>query len=176
MIQELAMPPVPAAAPLSGETAYLCLGANVGDRAATLAQALEMLEAAGVRVMACSALYETPPWGPIPQGPYLNQVVEVASPLPAHDLLDLALSVERTLGRDRAREVRYGPRRIDIDILLFGSHACDDDVLQIPHPRLLERAFVLVPLVEIAPDLVVDGTRAADALRKVDTSGILRIA
>lgn len=159
------------AAPL-GSHAFLCLGGNIGKRAATLRQALELLELAGVRIKARSSLYETPPWGPIAQDSYLNQVVEVETSLSPRSLLELALRVERTLGRDRAREVRYGPRLIDIDILLFDSHDFRHADLQLPHPRILERAFVLVPLTEIAPDITIAGIRAADALARLDASKI----
>ncbi|MDQ0503937.1 2-amino-4-hydroxy-6-hydroxymethyldihydropteridine diphosphokinase [Xanthobacter agilis] len=160
---------------MSVETAYLCLGSNVGDREGTLGLARGVLARAGLTLRARSALYETPPWGPIPQGPYLNQVVEVESPVGAHSLLFLGLLVERMLGRDRSREVRFGPRRIDIDILLYGHQKVAEPDLEIPHPRLLERAFALVPLVEIAPGIVIDGVRAADALAKLDSGGILAV-
>nr|WP_238121290.1 MULTISPECIES: 2-amino-4-hydroxy-6-hydroxymethyldihydropteridine diphosphokinase [unclassified Xanthobacter] len=157
-------------------TAYLCLGSNVGDRTATLALALGVLARAGLTIRARSSLYETPPWGPIPQGPYLNQVVEVESPVPARSLLFLSLLVERMLGRDRSREVRFGPRRIDIDILLFGAAQVAEPDLEIPHPRLLERAFALVPLVEIAPAITIGGQSAAAALAGLDRSGIRAVA
>ncbi|MFH3478470.1 2-amino-4-hydroxy-6-hydroxymethyldihydropteridine diphosphokinase [Xanthobacter variabilis] len=158
------------------ETAYLCLGSNVGDRAGTLGLAIGVLARAGLSIRARSSLYETPPWGPIPQGPYLNQVVEVESPVNARSLLFLGLLVELMLGRNRAREVRFGPRRIDIDILLFGQQAIAEPDLEIPHPRMLERAFALVPLVEIAPELVIQGTRAADALARLDATDIRAVA
>jgi len=138
--------------------------------------ALLALEAEGLVVEARSALYETPPWGPITQGPYLNQVVAVACPFGPQRLLEIALRVERQLGRDRSREVRFGPRRIDIDILLFGAVEIDEPGLVLPHPRLLGRAFALVPLVEIAPDIIVSGMRAADALAGLDGSGIRKLA
>lgn len=155
--------------------AYLCLGANVGAREQTLKQALELLELAGVEIRSRSSLYETPPWGPIAQGPYLNQVVAVCTTLSPHTLLALALRIERTLGRDRAKEMRYGPRHIDIDILLYDDvHSTDAD-LELPHPRILERAFVLVPLVEIAPQIIIQGRRADEALAGLDRSGIVRI-
>ncbi|WP_234049969.1 MULTISPECIES: 2-amino-4-hydroxy-6-hydroxymethyldihydropteridine diphosphokinase [unclassified Xanthobacter] len=158
------------------ETAYLCLGSNVGDRAGTLGLAIGVLARAGLTIRARSSLYETPPWGPIPQGPYLNQVVEVESPVNARSLLFLGLLVELMLGRNRAREVRFGPRRIDIDILLFGQQAIAEPDLEIPHPRMLERAFALVPLVEIAPELIIQGTRAADALARLDATDIRAVA
>ncbi|MFG1182233.1 2-amino-4-hydroxy-6-hydroxymethyldihydropteridine diphosphokinase [Xanthobacter versatilis] len=161
---------------MTSRTAYLCLGSNVGDRAATMGLALGVLARAGLTIGARSSLYETPPWGPIPQGPYLNQVVEIQSPVPPRSLLLLALSVERMLGRDRPHEVRFGPRRIDIDILLFANETIAEPDLEIPHPRLLERAFALVPLTEIAPDIVISGVRAADALAALDKSGIVKVA
>lgn len=154
--------------------AYLCLGSNVGDRAQTMAQALATLCRAGLTLRRSSSYYETPPWGPVPQGPYLNQVVEVDSPIGPKSLLALGLEVERMLGRDRPNEVRFGPRRIDIDILLFGDETVREEDLEIPHPRLMERAFALVPLTEIAPDIVVGGVRASEALAKLDQSGITR--
>ncbi|MFG1480967.1 2-amino-4-hydroxy-6-hydroxymethyldihydropteridine diphosphokinase [Xanthobacter sp. V4C-4] len=160
---------------MSIQTAYLCLGSNVGDRAATLALALGVLARAGLTIRARSQLYETPPWGPVPQGPYLNQVVEVDSPVDARSLLFLGLLVERMLGRDRSREVRFGPRRIDIDILLFGTDKIDQPDLEIPHPRLMERAFALVPLLEIAPDIRIDGVQAARALAGLDTGDIVAV-
>ncbi|MFG1359268.1 2-amino-4-hydroxy-6-hydroxymethyldihydropteridine diphosphokinase [Xanthobacter pseudotagetidis] len=164
---------MPAEAP--ARRAYLCLGSNVGDRAEALGGARARLDAAGVKIRAASSLYETPPWGPVPQGPYLNQVVEVASPMGPHALLDLALGIERQLGRDRSREVRYGPRRIDIDILWFEGETVAEEDLEIPHPRLMERAFVLVPLTEIAPDFAAFGVTAKAALAGLDVSGISRI-
>lgn len=160
---------------MSSTTAYLCLGSNVGARAQTLQLALAVLARAGLTIRARSSLYETPPWGPIPQGPYLNQVVEVESPVGPRPLLFLALLVERMLGRDRPHEVRFGPRRIDIDILLFGDAAVAQADLEIPHPRLLERAFALVPLTEIAPDIQVSGISAAQALARLDRAGIVRV-
>ncbi len=158
----------------SSALTYLCLGANVGERSKTLQQALELLELAGIVIATRSSLYETPPWGPIVQGPYLNQVVAAHTTLSAPALLSLALRVERTLGRDRARELRYGPRRIDIDILLFEGVESTDPDLELPHPRILERAFVLVPLLEIAPDITIQGRRADAALAALDQSAIVK--
>lgn len=154
--------------------AYLCLGANLGDRARTMATAVAALDAAGVTVVARSALYETPPWGPIPQPPYLNQVVAVRSPLAPLGLLELALAIERRLGRARAREERFGPRPIDIDILLFEGVEMDAPGLTLPHPRLVERAFALVPLVEIAPQVRIDGMTARDALARLSAGDVRR--
>lgn len=156
-------------------TAYLCLGANLGIPREALALAARMLEEAGLVVTGRSSLYRTPPWGPIPQPDYLNQVLEVQSPVPARALLALALAVERRLGRNREKEERFGPRLIDIDILLFGNETIADADLILPHPRLLERAFALIPLVEIAPNLLISGIKATDALERLDRSGIARV-
>lgn len=156
--------------------AFLCLGANLGDRARTMAAAVSALEAAGVTLVARSALYETPPWGPILQPPYLNQVVAARSPLAPLDLLDLALAIERRLGRERTREERFGPRPIDIDILLFEGVEMDAPGLTLPHPRLPERAFALVPLVEIAPLVRIGGMTAREALARLPAGEVRRFA
>ena len=153
-------------------TAYLCLGGNVGDVRSTLDRAATLLEAGGQTVLARSAIYRTPPWGPVAQPAYLNQVIAMDSPGSPRDLLALALEAERQLGRDRSREERFGPRRIDIDILAFGDAQVDEADLQLPHPRLLQRAFALVPLLDVAPDIVIAGVRARDALAGLDRSGI----
>ena len=155
--------------------AYLCLGGNVGVVADTLSLALAQLDAAGVHVGARSSLYRTPPWGPVPQPDYVNQVVEVLTDLPPPDLLRVALEVERGLGRDRSREERFGPRRIDIDLLLYADTAWADADLILPHPRLAGRAFALVPLLEIAPGANIGTLSARDALAALDTSGITRL-
>lgn len=156
-------------------TAYLCLGGNVGDVALTLADAAHRLEVAGLVIRARSPLYRTPPWGPVPQPPYLNQVLAVTGAPSPRALLTLALEVERQLGRDRAREERFGPRTADIDILAYGDEIVHEPDLDLPHPRLLERAFALVPLLDIAPDIIISGTRARDALARLDRSGIERV-
>lgn len=155
--------------------AYLCLGGNVGAPEVTLAQAVERLALAGVRMGARSSLYRTPPWGPVPQPHYVNQVIEVFTAEAPRALLAIAMDVERQLGRDRAREERFGPRRIDIDILLYGETAWSDADLVLPHPRLAERAFALVPLLEIAPDVMIGTRPARDALAGLDVGGIERL-
>ena len=154
--------------------AYLGLGSNLGDRESMLRAAIAALEATpGVRVTAISSLYETPPWGPVPQGPYLNACVGIATSLSARKVLELSLAIERDHGRERA--VRWGPRTLDIDVLLYGEEAIDEEGLIVPHPRMTERAFVLVPLAEIAPDLVVSGEAISRYLDTLDTSEITRI-
>jgi 2-amino-4-hydroxy-6-hydroxymethyldihydropteridine diphosphokinase len=154
--------------------AYLALGSNLGERAEHLARGVEALAEHAIVLVARSAIYETEPWGLVAQGRYLNQVVRATTHLPPHALLRAALTIERAEGRDRRNEVRFGPRTLDIDILAYDDLTIAEADLEIPHPRLLERAFVLVPLAEIAPDLVVNGVRVCDALLRADRSGIVR--
>lgn len=149
--------------------AFLGLGGNLGDRAATLAAAIDDLRAAaGVRVARISSLYETPPWGPVPQGPYLNACVAIETTLAARALLDLCLAIEKRHGRERL--VRWGPRTLDIDLLLYGAAQIDEPGLIVPHPRMAGRAFVLVPLAEIAPDLTIGGTAIATLLDRLPST------
>lgn len=151
--------------------AFLGLGSNLGDREALLRAAVAELDAAdGVRIVAKSSLYETPPWGPVPQGPYLNLCVGIETALSASELLELCLAIERVHGRERL--VRWGPRTLDIDLLVYGEARIDEPKLVVPHPRMLERAFVLVPLAEIAGDRVVKGRRIRQWAEDVDTSEI----
>lgn len=159
------------------ERAFLALGGNVGDVRATFDRAIAMLcDGAAVRLMARSSDYRTPPWGITDQPAFLNAVIEVATSLSPHDLLSRALDCERALGRDRAGEQRWGQRKIDIDILAYDAIALHDTDLTLPHRYLLERAFVLVPLAEIAPNLVINGVRVGDALAGIDSGGIEKVA
>jgi len=153
---------------------FVALGSNLGDRERSLSRARDALSHEIVAIEAASSIYETEPWGPVAQGRYLNQVVGGETALSPHGLLAKLLEIERSLGRDRAREERYGPRVIDLDILLYGDRAVHEPDLEIPHPRLLERAFVLVPLLEIAPDVAVNGVPVANALSRLDRSGVVR--
>jgi 2-amino-4-hydroxy-6-hydroxymethyldihydropteridine diphosphokinase len=137
--------------------AYVGLGANLGEREATIRRAVELLSAEpGIDVVAVSALRETEPWGPVEQPRYLNGVVELETDLPPHELLAVLLRVERALGRVRPGE-RFGPRTIDLDLLVYGDVVRNEPGLTLPHPRLQERHFVLGPLAELAPGLVVPG-------------------
>lgn len=160
----------------SAETrAWLGLGGNLGDPRAAMATALQALDASDrVRVVAVSSLYSTPPWGKTDQPDFLNAVAEVATTLDARGLLDLCLATERTLKRVRAE--RWGPRLIDMDVLVFGEERVDEDGLVVPHPRMAERAFVMVPLAEIAPDLDIGGKPAAAIAAGLDRAGIEPIA
>ncbi len=157
------------------ETAYLSLGGNLGDPAASMGAALRMLDAdPQTTVVSVSSLYRTPPWGKTDQPDFLNAAAEVSTGLSPRGLLDLCLEAERKL--KRVREERWGPRLIDIDILVFGDRSVHESGLDVPHPRMLERAFVLVPFAEIAPDFSVDGKRLSDHLTATDTAGIERLA
>jgi 2-amino-4-hydroxy-6-hydroxymethyldihydropteridine diphosphokinase len=159
---------------LSDERVFLGLGGNLGDPAAAMAAALRMLdEDAGVNVVEVSSLYRTPPWGKTDQPDFINAAAEIRTRHPPRALLALCLDAERALKRER-RE-RWGPRVIDIDILLFGDRAVHEAGLDIPHPRMLERAFVLVPLAEIAPDLVIGGKTVSGHLAAIDRSGVVKL-
>jgi 2-amino-4-hydroxy-6-hydroxymethyldihydropteridine diphosphokinase len=157
--------------------AFIALGGNVGDVRATFEQAIALLCKDGaVRLVARSADYRTPPWGVIEQPDFINAVVAVSTALTPHALLARMQACERAFGRDRAHERRWGPRPIDLDLLAYDDVALHDPDLTLPHPHLFERAFVLVPLAEIAADRVIAGTRVADALNRLDAGGIEKLA
>ena len=156
--------------------ALVGLGGNIGEVRATLDRAVAALcDESDVRLVAQSSDYATPPWGVVDQPPFVNRCITIETKLTPRALLDRALAVERTLGRDRARERRWGPRPVDIDLLAYGDVAIAEPDLTLPHPRLFERAFVLVPLAEIVPDRVIAGVRVRDALARVDTRGIEKL-
>ena len=135
--------------------AYLGLGSNLGDRHRSIRQALDALAMhTGVDVRLVSSLVETQPVSPIPQGAYINAAAEIATTLEPLELLNACLDIERSLGRDRCGAARWGPRTIDMDVLLFDHLVVELPGLTIPHPRLHERGFVLDPLAEIAPEYV----------------------
>ncbi len=144
-------------------TCYLGLGTNLGDRRANLTKALQHLgQVPTVEIVKTSSIYETAPVGPQGQPDFLNQVVQAEVTCSARRLLELVQGIEQDMGR--VRRWRWGERIIDIDILLYGDETIDEPDLQIPHPQMLARQFVLVPLAEIAPDLILpDGGRATDA-------------
>jgi 2-amino-4-hydroxy-6-hydroxymethyldihydropteridine diphosphokinase len=141
---------------------YLALGANLGDRLANLRRAVGLLEERGARLLRSSRVYETEPVGP-PQPDYLNAVIEVETDLSPRGLLIACLAVEQAMGRVRGE--RWGPRVIDVDILTFGDVEVDEPDLQIPHPRMHERGFVMIPLLELDADPMLPGGRAASGLR-----------
>lgn len=156
--------------------ALIALGGNIGDVRATLDRAVDLLcDGREARLIARSSDYRTPPWGLENQPRFINSCLVVDTTLTPHALLDLARRIERTLGRDRAKEQRWGPRTVDIDLIAYDDAVIDDPDLQLPHPRVLERAFVLVPLAEIAPERSIGGIMVRDALARLDASGIERL-
>jgi 2-amino-4-hydroxy-6-hydroxymethyldihydropteridine diphosphokinase len=156
--------------------AFVGLGGNVGDVRLSFERAIALLcDGAAVRLVARSSDYRTSPWGVTDQPPFLNAAIAVATQLSPHDLFARALDAERKLGRDRAHELRWGPRTIDLDLLAYDDLVLHDERLTLPHPRLFERAFVLLPLAEIAPDRVIAGIRVGDALARVETAGIEKL-
>ena len=150
------------------------LGSNLGDKARTVTRALALIEAAGIaRDLRGSSLWRTPPWGPVAQDHYVNACATGTTDLAPLDLLRRVKALEVAMGRTET--VRWGPRVIDIDILALGDVALDVPGLTLPHREMLNRAFVLLPLAEVAPDLEVRGMRVADAARRVDASGLERL-
>ena len=144
--------------------AALGLGSNLGNTRENIARAVRLLDqSAGITVVACSCQYRTPPWGPVPQDDYRNICLTLETDLSPRALLGQCLAIERQLGR--VRDIRWGPRIIDIDILIYEDEHIEEDNLTVPHPRMGERAFVLVPLAEIWPDAPIgDGRTVAEAL------------
>ena len=156
--------------------ALIGLGANLGDARATIGRAVDIFcDGAQVRLLTRSSDYCTPPWGDTDQPPFINAAIAVATALTPRALLDRALATEKRLGRDRHTQRRWGPRAIDIDLLAYDDLILDEPGLVLPHPRLLERAFVLIPLAEIRPDWIIGGTRIGDAARAADATGIVRL-
>ena len=147
-----------------GTIAYLGLGSNLDDRLANLQRAVELLAAQpGLKVVRSSRVYETDPVGGPPQSDYLNAVVEVDTGLSPHELLDACMEIERHLGR--VRDERWDPRTIDVDVLTYDEEEIDDPDLTVPHPRMHERGFVLIPLTELGADPALPGGRRLSSLR-----------
>jgi 2-amino-4-hydroxy-6-hydroxymethyldihydropteridine diphosphokinase len=154
----------------------LALGGNVGDVRATFDRVVALLcDGGNVRLLARSMDYRTPPWGVTDQPAFVNGGLRIDTSLTPRALLERAQAVETALGRDRGKEQRWGPRTIDIDLIAYGDVRCEEPDLALPHPRALERAFVLVPLAEIAPDWVIYGMTVATALGRLDTGGIEKL-
>jgi 2-amino-4-hydroxy-6-hydroxymethyldihydropteridine diphosphokinase len=152
--------------------AYVALGSNLGDSRRYLSEAIEaMARLPSTRVTARSRLYLTPPWGMLEQPPFLNAAVQLDTGLSADDLLDALLAIERAAGRIRDGE-RWGPRTLDLDLLHMDGVRRDGERLTLPHPRIAERAFVLLPLADLAPELDLPGQGKVGALlAALDRSG-----
>ena len=157
--------------------ACIGLGANLGDAAQTLRDAFQALAALPQTTLrARSQLYSTPAWGNLDQPAFVNAAAVLETRLPAPDLLAALLEIERRFGRVRDPAVHWGPRALDLDVLLYGEEVIDLPQLQVPHPYLHERAFALLPLAEIAPDAIIPGHgRVRDAVMRVEACGIAPI-
>lgn len=153
---------------------YIALGSNLGDRSENLARARELL-AEHVLIVKSSGIYETEPWGVTDQPLFLNQVVEGDTELTALELLHFCKQIEQEMGR--METIRFGPRLVDLDVLLYGKLQMKTPELTIPHERMTQRAFVLVPLAEIAPHLNIPGTgmTVEEALSKLDPASVRRL-
>jgi 2-amino-4-hydroxy-6-hydroxymethyldihydropteridine diphosphokinase len=151
----------------------LGFGGNLGDPAATIEAALARLGASGVAILARSGFYRTQPWGPVAQPDFINLCAVAETALPPCALLALTQALERELGREPGP--RWGPRPLDIDILDYGGLVLEQADLVLPHPRMCERAFVLVPLAEIAPERMVAGRKVREWAEASDRTGMVRI-
>ena len=157
-------------------SAIIALGGNVGDVRSTFQKAIGNIcgMTQGV-VLARSSDYATPPWGDEQQADFINACVAIETSLDPHALLFTLHRIEQKFGRDRAHERRWGPRTLDLDLIAYDDVRIDQPALTLPHPRLFERAFVLVPLAEIAPDRMIAGRRVRDALAALSSAGITRL-
>jgi 2-amino-4-hydroxy-6-hydroxymethyldihydropteridine diphosphokinase len=156
--------------------AFIALGGNLGDVRTTFEQAIAKLcDGSAVQLLARSSDYRTPPWGVVDQPPFINTAIAVSTSYSPRELLGRAKATERALGRDPAHERHWGPRPIDLDILAYDDVELRDPDLTLPHPHMFKRAFVLVPLAEIAPDRLVGGIRVREALARVDATGIEKL-
>jgi 2-amino-4-hydroxy-6-hydroxymethyldihydropteridine diphosphokinase len=157
-------------------SALIALGGNVGDVRATFQAAIvDICELAQASLRARSPDYATPPWGDTNQPRFINACIEIETGLDPHALLRVLHAGEAKHGRDRARETRWGPRTLDLDLIAYDDISLVEVGLTLPHPRLFERAFVLVPLAEIAPERVIAGRRVQAALADLSTEGIVRL-
>jgi len=156
--------------------ALIALGGNVGDVRATFKKAIaNICGMAQAELLARSSDYATPPWGNEQQAHFINACIEIKTSLDPHALLFALQKIERKFGRDRSKEVRWGPRTLDLDLIAYDDVALVRPELTLPHPRLFERAFVLAPLVEIAPERIIAGRSVKAALAGLSTEGIERL-
>jgi 2-amino-4-hydroxy-6-hydroxymethyldihydropteridine diphosphokinase len=154
----------------------IALGGNVGDVRATFKKAIaHICGMAQAALLAQSSDYSNPPWGEENQARFINACIEIETSLDPHALLFTLHKIERKFGRDRSKEQRWGPRSLDLDLIAYDDVKLDKPELTLPHPRLFERAFVLVPLAEIASDRIIAGRRVKDALAQLSIDGIERL-
>lgn len=154
----------------------IALGGNVGDVRTTFKSAIaNICGMAQAVLLARSSDYSTPPWGEKDQPRFINACIEIETSLDPHALLFTLHKIEQKFGRDRANEKRWGPRSLDLDLIAYDDVKLDRPELTLPHPRLFERAFVLVPLAEIAPDREIAGRRVGEALAQLSRDGIERL-
>ena len=154
----------------------IALGGNVGDVRATFSRAIaHVCGMAQAGLLARSSDYATPPWGDTQQARFINACIEIETSLDPHALLFTLHKIEQKFGRDRATETRWGPRTLDLDLLAYDDVTLNKPELILPHPRLFERAFVLVPLAEIVPERIIAGRKVRDALARLSTHGIERL-
>ena len=157
-------------------SAVIALGGNVGDVRATFKQAIAHISGmAQAALIARSSDYATAPWGNEEQPRFINACIEIETSLDPHALLFVLQKIEQKFGRDRSKEVRWGPRTLDLDLIAYDDISLQKPELTLPHPRLFERAFVLVPLAEIAPDRQIAGRSVKEALKALSTEGIERL-
>jgi 2-amino-4-hydroxy-6-hydroxymethyldihydropteridine diphosphokinase len=156
--------------------ALIALGGNVGDVRATFQKAIANICGMTQAVLlARSSDYATPPWGEVEQERFINACIEIDTSLDPHALLFVLQKIEAKFGRDRTKEKRWGPRTLDLDLIAYDDVAMQKPELTLPHPRLFERAFVLVPLAEISPGRVIAGRSVAAALAELSSEGIERL-
>ncbi len=158
-------------------SALIALGGNVGDVRATFKRAIiDICGMAQAVLLARSSDYATPPWGDEQQDHFINACIEIETSFAPVPLLKVLQTIEQAFGRDRSKERRWGPRTLDLDLIAYDDVSMDEPELMLPHPRLFERAFVLVPLSEIAPDRLIAGRSVKAALAELSTEGIERLA
>ena len=151
--------------------AFIALGSNIGDKTANINHAITSLTGHDdIRLLARSRDYRTPPWGKTDQDWFVNACIGVATSLSPHELLRRCLETELEMGRKRAE--KWGPRLIDLDVLLHGDAVLSDAELILPHPHITARAFVLAPLADIAPDILIDGKSVLQWLEQIDKAGV----
>ena len=161
--------------PMQPFDAIIGLGSNIGDKRGNIARAIDVLASGGdVRLVGRSRDYRSAPWGKTDQDWFVNACITVATNLPPHEVLQRCFEAERELGR--VRKERWGPRSLDCDLLFYRDVHLVTPELTLPHPRIRERAFVLVPLIEVAPDVVIEGRSAASWLATLDASDVIAIA